>query len=233
VADVSASRIDIAKLQRDLQTAFDDYDAAVESGADDRCRTARKLVMDPVRAEIERAANGWAQGIYLFAEDAKDVDGLIYIGCAHRGDLRRRLEQYLIRDVSSMDLRMYGRTIEERSAVADRRLAAAMPRTADDTRASFVQGHLRSLRLAFGGSLFIASSTGGPSTVGAEGMLISTAWSLGACLENRKCEWPLPHARVEGRDLALSTVQAWQSAGLSAQLASLWIEALSRLCVGQ
>jgi hypothetical protein len=232
VADVAASCIDIAKLQRDLQTAFDAYDAAVESGTEDRCRAARKLVMDPVRPEIERATNGWMQGIYLFANRGRDIDGLIYIGCAHRGDLRRRLEQYLIRDISSMDLRMYARTIEERSAVADRRLAATMPRTADDTRASFVQGHLRSLRLVSGGSLFIASSTGGPSTVGAEGMLISTAWSLGARLENLKCEWPLPHARVEARNLALATVQAWRNAGLSAQLAGLWTEELSRLGVG-
>jgi hypothetical protein len=230
---LTANIIDLAILQDELQPAFDNYDAAVDTGVTAACRAARARIMNHVRSAIDQAIDGWTQGLYLFADRRKAaVDGLIYIGCAHRGDLRRRLEQYLIRDVSSMDLRMRDRTIDERSAVADRRLATTMPNTAPPTRAQFVNGHLRSVRLAMGGSLFVAPSVSGQVTVGAEGMLICTAWSLGACLENLKCEWPSVDLRAETRDHAVATLEAWQRVGLGDELAKLWTDSLSWLCVG-
>jgi hypothetical protein len=228
----SASRlIDLDALKHALSPGFDEYDAAVSVGDDKQCKQARKRIMRQIDAAIVAAVKA-PQGIYLFADLKRDgMDGLTYIGCAHKRDFKKRLDDYLVRDVSGLDLRLSERSEADAKAIIDKRISATMPRTAAMTRSKYVDGHWRTMRLTRGGALLVSSMDDASLVTAVEAQLICTAWASGARLENKECRWPKPALMGLARERALAVLSEWESLGLPSQTVSIWSNALGKLAV--
>jgi hypothetical protein len=227
----SSAAIDLAALKHELQGAYDAYDRAVAAGSKTECLKARNRIMDDIRPAIAAAISA-PQGIYLFADLAQtSFDSIIYIGCAHTSDLGKRLGDYLIRDISGLDMQLATLAEGDARAKIDKRIAVTMPTTAQLTRAKYVEGHLRTMRLTRGGMLFVTSMSDAELVTAVEGMLICTAWGLGARLENRECRWPAADIRRRARDRAKTILSGWAKQGLSQSTVSAWSAGLDRLAV--